>query len=218
MRAAKTAPLFDRMMQGWHIVNILPGTAGKPRACWGVGLGILFLLGYSAGVLICREQVPAIGQALAQYYMDKQNYLEFSDICVAQFSALFLQAGIVILCGSSLLGNVFLAVFFAGRGLVLGVCASAVFLTYQARGLVVYWLLTFLPDAAALILLLWLAQKSAELAMILFRSVLSNAAARGGLQEKIRSLMIRSLMVLMVGACCSALGAAAAGLFAQVLL
>lgn len=218
MRAAKTASFLDGMVRGWHIVNVLPTATRRPRAGWGAGLGALFLLGYAAGVLVCREQVPAGGQALAQYYMDKQNYLEFSDICVAQFSALFLQVGIVVLCGSSMLGNAFLAVFFAGRGLLLGVCASAVFLTYQARGLVVYWLLTFLPDAAALILLLWLAQKSAELAMILFRAALSNTASRGGFPEKIRSLLIRALIVLIVGACCSALGAAAARLFAQVLL
>ena len=218
MRAAKTESLFDRMMQRWHIPNALPTATGKNRIGRGAGLGILLLLGYAAGVMICREQVPAAGQALAQYYMDKQNYLKFSDVCVAQFSALFLQAGIVVLCGGSMLGNIFLAVFFAGRGLVLGVCASAVFLAYQARGLVVYWLLTFLPDAAALILLLWLAQKSAELATMLLRAVLSNTAARGVFQEKIRSLLLRSLLVLIVGACCSALGAAAAGLFAQVLL
>lgn len=218
MRAAKTAPFFDRMMQGWHIASVLPAAKGKPRASWGAGLGVLFLLGYAAGVMICREQVPAAGQALARYYMDKQNYLEFSDIWTTQFAALFLQAGIVALCGGSMLGNTFLAVFFAGRGLVLGVGASSVFLTYQARGLVVYWLLTFLPDAVALILLLWLAQKSAELAILLLRCALSGTTARESFRERIRTLLTRFLIVLIIGACCSALGAAAAGLFARVLL
>ena len=217
MRTARTAPLLNKMKQGWHPSNVLP-ISGKLKSNWGIHLGVLFLLGYAAGVLICREQVSAVGQALAQYYMDKQNYTSFMEIYVVQFSALFLQAGIIVLCGSSILGNAFLILFFAGRGLTLGVCASAVFLTYQARGLVVYWLLTFLPNVATLLLLLWQAQKAAELAGALLRAVLSNTASRGMFREKIKILLIRYLLVLVVGACCSALGAAAAELFAQVLL
>lgn len=217
MRAARTAPLLNKMAQGWHFSSVLH-RSGKSKGNWSIGFGVLFLLGYAAGVLVCREQVSAIGQSLAQYYMDKQNYTTFIDIFLVQFSALFLQAGIIVLCGSSILGNTFLILFFAGRGWMLGVCASAVFLAYQARGLVVYWLLTFLPNAATLILMLWLAQKAAELAGTLLRAVLSNTAARGTFQEKIKALLIRYLLVLVVGSCCSALGAAAAGLFAQVLL
>lgn len=218
MRAARTAPLLNKMTQGWRpSANVLP-ISGKLKNNWGIHLGMLFLFGYAAGVLICQEQVSAVGQALAQYYMDKQNYTAFMEIYVAQFSALFLQAGIIVLCGSSILGNAFLILFFVGRGLILGVCASTVFLTYQARGLVVYWLLTFLPNVATLLLLLWLAQKAAELAGALLRAVLSSAASRGMFREKIKVLLIRYLLILVVGSCCSALGAAAAGLFARVLL
>lgn len=222
MRAAKTEPFLNRVTQRWNLATHIQPSAGKGKATkktgWGAGLGILFLLGYTAGVWVCRQQVPALGQALAQYYMDKQNYLEFSAICVAQFAALFWQAGIIVLCGSSILGNAFLTAFFAGRGLILGMCASAVFLSYQARGLVVYWLLTFLPDAAVLILLLWLAQKAAELSITLLRSVLSGTATHGTFRQTIQALLFRYMMVLIVGAGCSALGASAAGLFARILL
>lgn len=204
------APEVWNRLSGWL-------TAGN-RLHWEIGLGALFLLGYLAGILLGREQTPAFGAALAQYHLDKQNYLSFAAVFASSFSALFVQAGLILLCGTNALGALLLAVFFVCKGMLLGIEAVAVLQLADARGLVVYWLLTALPNAVALILLLWLAVNAATLAASLFRTVLNGTGTHGALGRSIRTLMLRYIITLCIGAACLAFGAAAAKLFAEILL
>ena len=219
MRAAKTMPIWQPKKQTDRQPVRLPKILASERGLeWSVGLGSLFLIGYIGGILLCREQAPDFGSVLAQYYMDKQNYLSLAAGFGAEFSALFLQAGIILLCGSSALGGGLLAVCFAATGTLLGICAASVFLNWEARGLIVYWLLTSLPNTAALILLLWLARDAANLSGSLFYAMFNGAGTRGAPERRLRALLLRYLLTLAIGAVCMALSAAASGLFASVLL
>lgn len=219
MRAAKTIPLWQKSRQGERPPMRMPGLlTGQHSPGWSMGLGGLFLAGYVAGILLCRERVPDFGSALAQYYMDKQNYLSFAAMFGASFSALFLQAGLVLLCGTNALGGALLAAFFAAKGALLGICAASVFVQSQARGLIIYWLLTALPDTAALLLLLWLARDAVNLSGSLFYAMFNGTGTRGTPERRIKAMLLRYLLTLGIGAVCVALGAAASGLFADILL
>lgn len=217
MRAAKTVPHWQRNPTERQPPKLLQNPGKEELGCV-LGFGALFLVGYTVGILICREQTPEIGSAFAQYYMDKQNYTSFAKLFVRLFSALFLQSGMVLLCGMNAVGIPLLAAFFGAKGALLGICAASVFLTSEARGLVVYWLMTCLPDVVTLVLLLWLAKNAAETSGALFRTVLSGAGTRGTLERQTKKMLIRYLVTLGIGAVCSTLGAASSGLFAGVLL
>ena len=100
----------------------------------GPGAAALFLAGYVGGILYCRGSVPEPAALLAGFYMDKQNFADFGAVFASLFSAAFLQMTAAALCGSSATGPAPLAVLFAGRGTMLGLCAAAVYASSGARG------------------------------------------------------------------------------------
>lgn len=220
MRSAKTIPGLrqPRQRNGPSWGRLSGWLSAEKTLHWEIGFGILFLAGYVVGILLSREQMPEFGTVLAKFYLDKQNYLSFTAAFVAAFSALFLQAGLILLCGTNAVGVLLLAVFFAGKGMLLGAEAMSVLQLSDARGLIIYWLLTALPNVTALILLLWMAVNAAILSASLFQVILNGAGSHSTLARNIRTLMLRYLITLCVGAVCSAFGAAAAKLFAEILL
>lgn len=217
MRAVKSVSSRSCAKENRQLSKILHVSENRIPG-WGAMFGLLFLIGYTAGILICREQAPAVGQALARYYMDKQNYLSLSAAFGRMYSGLFLQAGIVLLCGLSAFGSILLMTFFAVRGAVLGICAASVFLEFEARGLVVYWLLSCFTNVAALILLLYLAQSAARMAQNSLYMIWNPTVLHGALKDRFKALLIRFLLVLAIGAFCAVLGALSARLFAGILL
>lgn len=178
----------------------------------------LFLAGYMAGIVLCRTGIPDFGAMMAEYYMDKQNFSSFLPVYCAQVSALFLQIVLLLLCGGNVVGFALTPAFFAGKGALLGICAASVLAQSGARGLVVYWLLTGVQDAAVLILLIWVAQAGHHLSTALLKNLMTGAAVRGAMKVKAKILGMRGLFGILVGAGISALGTGAAVLFASVLL
>lgn len=226
MRAIRQAP-----RPGWQFSGREAPAPAKPAGAPGhrplgrnpvipavLGFAALFLAGYVAGILLCRGSIPAVGQILADYYTDKQNFAAFVSTFAAQFSSVFLSASVVALCGTSALGPALMALFFAGKGTLLGLCAAAVYVQSGNRGLVIYWLLTFLFDMAALLLLLWLSEAACRFSCALLRAVRQGSAIRGVLWIQAKDLAFRYLITLALAAACSVLGAGSAVLFAGVLL
>lgn len=226
MRAARTAQVWQ-----WPARHAVPGQdAGTPAHTAGpragaslglrpvLGLAALFLAGYVGGILYCRGSVPEPAALLAGFYMDKQNFADFGAVFASLFSAAFLQMTAAALCGSSVIGPAPLAVLFAGRGTMLGLCAAAVYASSGARGLVVYWLLSFLPELSFLLLLLWLSQAACRLSGALFGVLMGRNPARGALKIKAKTMVFRYLFAIAASAACAVLGAGSAVLFAGVLL
>lgn len=226
MRAARTAPVWNWQQQtagGSHQERLEKAERGRHQPTSHpmypiLALVTLFLVGYVGGILLCRTRVPAVGELLAEYYMDKQNFALFLPACGAQVSALFLQVLLLLLCGGNVVGFALIPAFFAGKGLLLGTCATSVLAQSGARGLVVYWLLTCVQEMAVLLLLLWIAQAAYFLSMALLKNMLNGAAVRGALKVKAKVLVMRSLLSILVGFGIVALGTGAAMLFARVLL
>lgn len=183
----------------------------------GVGLGILFLLGYFGGIVAAKLAGSDFGAVLAQYYLDAAQYEQFTHVWASWFAGAFLQLSAVLLCGFSAVGGPLLAFGFACKGWVLGLCAASVYAAAARRGLVIYWLLTCLPDLALLWLMLCFAlyawQASGALARFAFGS-----QGRARLQPNIKSMIIRYFISVLLSLAFSAVGAASAVLFAGVLL
>lgn len=226
MRAARTAPVWNwqqRPAGAPHREGLEKTEHARRQSASNpmypvFALASLFLAGYMGGILLCRGGVPAIGQLLAEYYMDKQNFALFFPAYGAQVSALFLQILLLVLCGGNVVGFALIPACFAGKGVLLGTCAASVLAQSGARGLVIYWLLTCVQEMAILLLLLWIAQAGWFLSTALLKNVLDGAAVRGALKIKAKVLLMRSLLSTLVGAGIAALGTGAAMLFAGVLL
>ena len=101
---------------------------------------------------------------------------------------------------------------------MLGLCAAAVYASSGARGLVVYWLLSFLPELSFLLLLLWLSQAACRLSGALFGVLMGRNPVRGALKIKVKTMVFRYLFAIAASAACAVLGAGSAVLFAGVLL
>lgn len=218
MRAAKTAQVWQWPAPRRETPPDQTAQRRRPQVQPVIGLAFLFLTGYLGGILVCRSGVPEFGILLADYYMDKQNFTAFGSVFASMAAALFLQASAVTLCGTSAVGAAPLALLFASKGLLTGAAAASVYAAGGARGLVVYWLLTCLPDIAVLLLLLWLSQAAYGLSRALFQIMLGGGTVRGALKVKAKMLLYRYLLTLVVGVGCGVLGAGAAVLFAGVLL
>ena len=195
-----------------------PSCAGR-RGEWGIalGLGTLLLPGYVGGIVAVKLHGSDLGASLAQYYLDAEQYERFSQVFLALFAGAFLQLSALLLCGFSAVGGVLLGVGFAGKGWVLGTCAASVYVAGAQRGLVVYWLLTCLPDLGLLWLLVWFALHVFRVCGDLTRFVFG-PQGHARLQPNIRSMLIRYCISLGMAAAISAVGAASAVLFAGVLL
>lgn len=190
----------------------------EPSDGWlGLGLGILFLLGYMGGIVAAKLGGSDIGTALAGYYLDAGQYERFATVWSRWFAGGFLQLTAVLLCGFSAVGGPLLALGFIAKGWMLGLCASSVYATAAQRGLVVYWLLTCLPDLGLLWLLVWFSLRvfgvSGAIARFTFGA---NGHAR--LQPNTKLLIIRYFVSLFLVLVLTAASAASAVLFAGVLL
>lgn len=177
-----------------------------------------FLAGYLPGILLGRSGALSIGAQVAAWYMDKQSFAVFGKTFSAFASGTILQLTFVLLCGLNVAGTPFLALHFLLCGGALGFCAASVMAYAGTKALVIYWLLTLLPDLASLFLSLWLSGHSAILAEGLFRDVFGGGAARGALCAAARRLLIRYGAAALFGAAASAAGAGLACLLGGVLL
>ena len=235
MRAAKTAavPLWRAAPAAKAAESARPQAQGgaacqarrRPRrrdeagwlSPWCLGYLALFVAGHLGGVLAGQLGVSELGKDLAAYYMDSTHYTAFSAVFLGLYSGAFLQLSAVALCGFSALGGGFLAAFFALKGAVFGLCAAGVFARGGARGLVVYWLMTCLPELCLLLLTLWLAVCAQRLAAALLRSL-----GGGGLHARpmngTKTLLLRYFTALVLGAAVCAAGGGSAVFFAGVLL
>lgn len=226
MRAAKAAlPRITKLpIRAWLSKRTVPGTV-KPEsiqrssAGWKAALlfGILFFIGYLSGIGEGRAGSSEFGAALASYYTDSANFAAVSPLFMTLFGAAFLQAVLVFLCGFSALGSLFLGTYFAARGAVLGLCAAGVFVSGGTRGLVVHWMLTCLPDMGVFLVMLWLAVRANQCAVLIFRSLI-NAGGHVRSVPPLKALLIRFAVALLLAAAVCLFGAASGVVFAGVLL
>lgn len=115
-----------------------------------------------------------------------------------------LQLCAVLLCGFCIWGVGLLVLLFAARGGFLGFCAASVAAADGAAGLLRYRRDTAVADVATLLLCLWLAGWSAQLAAQLF------CAARGRATREtpgtVRRLLSRFAAAMVLSAAVSAVG------------
>ena len=165
------------------------------------GFATAFFLGYLPGIWLGREEVWEIGSKLAAWYLDRQSYPAFGPVLTNLATGSVLQVTLIFLCGLSAAGIPLLALFFAGRGWFLGLCAGSVFAAGGTRSLVVYWLMRCLPDLAVLAAEMWLAMYAVTLSGGLFQEVFGSGAPRGTISGGMRRLFLRymvsSLLILL---------------------
>lgn len=225
MRAAHTAlPGLLRTATG-TIPGAHSAPSGKaesthPSIYWrnaGLLFVCLFFAGYLLGILNGKTGSSAFVDFLAAHYMDDTAFSSFSSLFFDLCSGAFLQSLLVLLCGFSAVGSLFLSLYFAARGAVLGLCAAAVFVQGGTRALVIHWMLTCLPDLGIFLVMLWLSVRANRCACLIFRTAILNA---GHLRQSfpLRQLLMQFLTALLLCAGCCLLGAASGVLFAGVLL
>lgn len=203
MRAVKTParPVVGARRCGTRLPQLHPGTVMRPTRA-GQSLAVpyatLFLLGYIPGILLGRNGQNAVGQQLAAYYMDLSNFALWPHTLADQAAAAFLQLLVVVLCGFSVFGFGFLAVFFLGKGAFLGFCAANVLAQGGAKSLLLYWLCSCLSNLLLLFLCLWLSIHAAQMSRRLFQSVFLGGAPRGRLEADIRRLAVRSFVAVVL--------------------
>lgn len=145
-----------------------------------------FLTGYLAGIPLGRFELHGAFTSLTEHVMAAQSYTAFWSVWCSWFAAAFLQASLIYLCGFHLWGSIFMGAYFAFKGTVLGVCASAIYASGGARALVVYWLLNCLPELVLSAFMLWLAHSSCRVSQSLSSIVFSGC--RCALNGAIRRL------------------------------
>jgi hypothetical protein len=184
-----------------------------------VCLTVAFLACYLAGLFACRSGCfSSFGNLCAQYYLDKQNFSVFRTVFAALYAAAFLQLSCIILCGFSVFGSPCLLLLFAAKGGFLGVCAAALYLSGGIKGMLLYWLMTFLPEITLLMLELWLVEPSYRICRELFQTVFGNRAFRVSQSGAVKAMVTRYLISLLGGILLSVGGAGISCLFAGVLL
>ena len=175
-----------------------------------------FLTGYLAGIPLGRFELHGAFTSLTEHVMAAQSYTAFWSVWCSWFAAAFLQASLIYLCGFHLWGSIFMGAYFAFKGTVLGVCASAIYASGGARALVVYWLLNCLPELVLSAFMLWLAHSSCRVSQSLSSIVFSGC--RCALNGAIRRLSVHYLLCLLGCAVSSFMFSGSAVLFASVLL
>lgn len=170
----------------------LPQSAGRAdhRLRPMIGFSAMFLLGYLPGIWAGRNGQTALGQQLADYWL-QYGSLSFRSGLSAAVSAAFLQLTAVLLCGFCAFGLCFCLLLFAARGLWLGFCAANVLAAGGSGALVLYRLLTCVADLSGLFLCLWLAAYALPVSTGLFRSIFCGGAPRGQLAAAARRLLVR---------------------------
>lgn len=235
MRAARAAAAVSvlRLPRRHNFPQGEPCTAPKPHRTvppkerraeagyWRAGaiFCAAFLFGDLGGVLAGRLRFVDAAQTLASYYGQGEHFSDWLSVFTDLYSGAFLQCTVLFLCGFSALAPWLIGVFLAGKGVVLGLCAAGVYSRGGAHGLVVYWLMTCLPELILLALLLWLALGAQALGMDLLHALGGQLPhARRASVPAVRRLILRYLAVLLLSAAGCLVGAGSAVLFAGVLL
>ena len=192
MRAARTALRLPALPQ-LRTTEPKRKTVSARRPDCAVWLGAAFLAGYLPGIWLGRDGTTALGQQLAAWYTESPEGTAFAAAFGTRFAVGALQLCAVLLCGFCIWGIGLLVLFFAVRGGFLGFCAASV---AAADGAV--------SDVAMLLLCLWLAGWSAQLAAQLF------CAAQGRATREtpgtVRRLLSRFAAAIVLSAAVSAVG------------
>ncbi len=192
-----------------------PTDGGPPDfARW---FGMLFLAGYGCGLFYCRRRQPALLAALAAYAMDRQHLAVFARVFAEQFAAALAQLTLLLFCGFCALGLGIALLLFWAKGALWGGCTAIVYQTMGTRGLVVYWLLSILPEISLLLLCAGLAGQGAQVSRLLYGSVFGGSGRMTG-REKARSLVQGYLAAAMAAILLSGLSAGLALFFSGALL
>ena len=205
--------VFDHVNLALLAALLFGGTAGKNDL---FAFSSAFLTGYLAGIPLGRFELHGAFTSLTEHVMAAQSYTAFWSVWCSWFAAAFLQASLIYLCGFHLWGSIFMGAYFAFKGTVLGVCASAIYASGGARALVVYWLLNCLPELVLSAFMLWLAHSSCRVSQSLSSIVFSGC--RCALNGAIRRLSVHYLLCLLGCAVSSFMFSGSAVLFASVLL
>lgn len=213
MRAVQI-PARRRLPAHWGARTSQRSTMPKPhsvRTDSRMGLFIAyaaaFLLGYLPGLLAGRGGQNDLGQQLAAYYTDTIRLSTWSQAFSGQMSAAFLQLLVVILCGFSVFGSVFLTIFFAARGSFFGFCAANVLAGSGVQALALYWVTDCLPGLLVLFVCLRLACHAVQLSSGLFKSTFGGGAPRGQVATAARKLLVRGGAAILTCGLLSVLGA-----------
>ena len=179
---------------------------------------LLFFGGYSVGLMLGRLKMPQFGTDFAQYYLDRQNFTAFGTVFATLFTAAFAQLTFLVLSGFCALGMGLLVLFFALKGALLGLCTAALFAAGGAKGLVIYWLLTWLPEIALLLLTLYQAACAAGVCGGVFHIAMGNSMPHYGIVSEVRTCLKSYIATSFLSVLFCGLGAGAALFFAAVLL
>lgn len=228
MRTAQPAPFVLRSRAGWpsrpmspapkaHAAG-LPGEKPKADTLLPFAYGAVFLLGYLPGIWAGRSGQWTLASQLAAYYLAKTSYASIPAVWGWQFSAAFLQLAALLFCGFSALGCLIYPLLFLLRGGFLGLCASYVLAGGQTRGLVIYWLLSSLPNLSVLFCGLWLSGYGTRLSLGLWHSVSGSAVPRGQLAAPARRLAVRFAVSLLLTGLTTLIGSWLSVFLAGVLL
>ena len=168
------------------------------------GLAQRFWPGICRALWLGRDGATALGQQLAVWYTESPESTAFAAAFGARFAVGALQLCAVLLCGFCIWGVGLLVLLFAARGGFLGFCAASVAAADGVAGLLRYRRDTAVSDVATLLLCLWLAGWSAQLAAQLF------CAARGRATREtpgtVRRLLSRFAAAMALSAAVSAVG------------
>ncbi|MDD4850255.1 MAG: hypothetical protein PHO10_06090 [Gemmiger sp.] len=180
---------------------------------------LLFFAGYMGGLAAGRVALPGLCAGFAEYYLDKQSFSGVGIVFAGLFLAAFVQLSFVLLAGYCAVGMGLFVAFFGVKGVFLGLCTASLYQVGGAKGLVVYWLLTWLPEISLLVLTLLLAGSAARVCGPLFSLTLGSAAPHaGGLAAPARRCLKQYLLTLFFAVFLCGFGACAAVFFASVLL
>lgn len=180
--------------------------------------GVCFLIGYLPGIVLGRTGAAVLGEQLASYYLNPDQFTSWLDVCLNQTAAAFLQLLFLVFCGFSVAGAGLLPFFFLGKGAFLGFCAVYILAQGGASALAFYWLCICLPNVLLLFFYLWLAGYAAELSIRLFQTVFGPGAPRGRVEAATRRLLVRSCVSLAASCVLSILCGGFTVLLARLLL
>lgn len=228
MRTAQPAPFVLRPRASWPHRSIAhtpkthptnpPGERLKADTWLPYAYGAVFLLGYLPGIWAGRSGQWTLGSQLADYYLAKNSYASIPTVWAWQFSAAFLQLAALLFCGFSALGCLIYPLLFLLRGGFLGLCAAYVLANGQTRGLVIYWLLSSLPNLSVLFCGLWLSGHGARLSLGLWHCMSGSGTPRGQLPASARRLAVRFAVCLLVAGLATLAGSWLSVVLAGVLL
>ena len=220
MRTAQQAPPRARRgdeaekARGISFLQSAGGLLPRP-VFW---FALLYFCGYGVGLALGRLAMPEFGGSFAKFYLDKQNFLSFGGVFASLFTAALLQLTFLAVSGFCAIGMGLLVSFFALKGALMGICTAALYTAGGAKGLVIYWLLTWLPEISLLLLTLFQAGCSAGVCGGIFRFALCGNAPRLGMNAPVRRCLKSYIITSFLSVLFSALGAGAALFFAAVLL